>query len=659
MIHLHGDSQTREYEAAQTLKTAIIAAWPHLENATNKHVYLVAGAKCHGQDPRDVDVLLLADFGGGEIIRPFEPFRVRKDEPLRRLDKVTIKTLCCVIEVKDHPPEAVRFEGTSVKVPYKNKTELHDASTQNEQQIFSVKNYLEGQGLGAPFITPLLWLRNVPNTELPARPHGIVGANPPWKLLLNIIGQSAQSWWDGQGYVLSSFGQQASSVEDVARAFTWTLEPTKLDRQRIERMSQQAAHEGDDLPIGEKLVMLRGHGGSGKTARLLHLAKALYDREDACVLLLTYNKALVADIRRLLTLVGISDDVAERAITIQTAHEFFYNVLSDPGLALTSSSQAFHDEFLPRFEELKDEALALLRGGAATPKDVEAVKIWDYVFVDEAQDWPHNERDLLLRLVGPERVVVADGIDQFVRNQQGAQWKQAVGNDLKRQDLQTCLRMKTNLVRFANAFSEAMGLHSSRIVPHEEAIGGRVIVLDGSYFASDALHRRLMEINHSDGNAPVDMLFCVPPTLVTKSTDADGKEQVQSVPGQLLPTWGYKVWDGVAVEVRSGYATYPDQLRVVSYDSCRGLEGWVSVNLALDDFYDHKKALFERQLTEEGHPDVEGQAHLQAARWTTIPLTRAMDTLVITLGGTGGRLRSALETAATHCGDFLEWQSYR
>jgi hypothetical protein len=658
---LHGDSHTREYESAQVLKLAILASWPHLETATNKHIHLIAGAQCHGHLPRDIDLLLLADLGEGERINPFLSFCTNAEEPLHLLKEVTVTTLCCAIEVKDHPPEAVRFEGTAVKVRYKNNQEYHDATTQNEKQKFSIKHYLEGQGLNAPFVTNLLWLRNVPNTQLPQRPHTIIGANPTWLLLLNVIGQSARSWKSKEGYSLSSFGPQASTVEDVERAFTWTLDATKLDRQRIERLNQQAADEAAALPVGQKLVVLRGRGGSGKTVRLLHLAKSLYDEEDARVLLLTYNKALVADVRRLLTLMGIPDDIAAHSIQVQTAHEFFYGVLSHPSLALAPSPTDFRDVFLPQFDRLKDEALALFRSGAATRDDIEAAKTWDYVFVDEAQDWPHNERDLLAALVGPERLVVADGVDQFVRNQTPAKWRDVVTKShFHREELKTCLRMKANLARFVNAFSQAIGLVSDRVVPHEEAIGGRVIIVDGSYFASDALHRRLLEMNSGDGNAPIDLLFCVPPSLVTRTAKADGEdEQVQSLPTQVFMQWGHKVWDGAAIETRASYPTSVEQLRIVQYDSCRGLEGWVVVNFALDDFYEHKKSLFEKDMAGDAAADGTTQAHLQAARWAMIPLTRAMDTLVITLHQPHGRLRTALEAAAKECGDFLEWQTMR
>ena len=47
------------------------------------------------------------------------------------------------------------------------------ASDQNEEQKYSLKNYLEHNGVGAPHIGNLIWLRNLLNKDLPPRPHNM------------------------------------------------------------------------------------------------------------------------------------------------------------------------------------------------------------------------------------------------------------------------------------------------------------------------------------------------------------------------------------------------------------------------------------------------------------------------------------------------------
>jgi superfamily I DNA and RNA helicase len=40
---------------------------------------------------------------------------------------------------------------------------------------------------------------------------------------------------------------------------------------------------------------------------------------------------------------------------------------------------------------------------------------WDHVLVDEGQDWPEDERDILYQCFGPHRCIVADGVHQLIR----------------------------------------------------------------------------------------------------------------------------------------------------------------------------------------------------------------------------------------------------
>jgi hypothetical protein len=642
MIQVHGDTTTAEHSAALQLRDLMVQAWPQVQTSDEHQVHLIAGAKCHGQKRRDIDVLLLASFGPGIAYSPFLEFQSGDSRVMP--SHVEIRSLCCAIEVKDHPAESVRFEGQTLKVKYQG--EWSDASEQSHEQKFSVKDFLESQGLTAPFVTSLIWLRNVSGTELPDRPHNILGARPTWPLIMSVIGQLSPPYSPGGRWQMAAFGSKASPFEDVARLFTFSLQPSKLDRERMERLAKHAATEGKLEATGSKLQVLRGRGGTGKTSLLLHEAMRLYEEEDARVLLLTYNKALVADIRRLLALMKIPDNITQQSIQIQTAHGFFHSVLSKMGLVQPGSTT-----FLQEFERLKAEALEMFAAGAASRDDLAAS--WSYIFVDEAQDWPHDERDLLLEICGPEHVIVADGVDQLVRSDKPTRWRENVSkSQSKLVPLKTCLRMKANLTRFVNSYARHMGLAGEEMLPNPDALGGRVVVLDGSYFGDRGFHERVLQANKDDLNEHLDMLFCVPPSLVRP----DPEGGVQSVAAQVFSEWGYQVWDGASQDVREGCPLSLAQLRVVQYDSCRGLEGWATVNLHLDDFYEHKAEKF-MPIETDGLSDPEQQAHLHAARWTMIPLTRAMDTLVINIHNPHSRVRTALEATAAECKDFLDWRT--
>ncbi len=656
MIHIVGEQNTPEYAAALALREMIVRAWPGTVDNQAHDVKIVVGAKCHGQDVRDIDILLLASFGPGLEYTPFLSFDVNGRRYTPR--SVGVRSLCLVVEVKDHSPESVRFSGTSAEVHYQGK--WHDASWQNERQIYAVKNYLKSQGVHPPYVTGLLWLRNVPNTTLPPRPHPILGAPITWELVLNVVAQLAPPRLEGERWTLAA-GHDPLAFVRVAEVFTKTLIPTRLDRQRMERINKQTATlSAVEHGIGEKLVIFRGRGGTGKTMRLLQLANRLCDEQGARILILTYNKALVADIRRLLTILGIGDDITGQAIHIQTVHSFVHVVLK--GLEIVDPSM----DFLRDYEALKDQSLEYLRTGALVAADVEGMVAanveafrWDYVFVDEGQDWPTNERDLLLMLYPHTRIVVADGIEQLIRRYAPADWRGAVKpNERRIVPLQISLRMKAGLARFVSAMARHMGLLSMSWEPNEEIPGGRVIIVDGPYLSDRSLHDQLLKDNANDGNAPVDMLFCVPPQLVLHRQDGSPSQSVAAV---RFADWGFPTWDGASANDRDTYPTQVDQLRIVQYESCRGLEGWIVVNLGLDTFYDTKYAGFQ-DLPDTSIEQVPGAfqgdtlpAQQFAARWLCMPLTRAMDTLVIQLDREYSPLRYAIEAATKECGDYVQW----
>lgn len=653
MIHLLGDVNTSEYEAAAELRRLILKAWPAVDRSTEYTVWLIAGAKCHGQPKRDIDVLLLANFGDDLTYTPFLPFSIHGQ--LESPYEVKVRSICAAIEVKGHPPEKVRIEGTNVKVYYREGWK--DVTEQNYQQKFSVKNYIEHHGCVSPWVTSFIWLRNVPTVDLPAPPHNILGSNLTWDRFLNVLGQLHPPKWEYGSWTLSSTSSP-SVISRVADLFTKPLEPTRLDRRRMELVSQRSVDNATLLStLGHKMVILRGRGGTGKTMRLLQVAKQLYDEQNARILILTYNKALVADIRRLLTFMGIGDDIVEQSIQIQTVHSFFYAALQALEII-----QPGEPAFLDRYEQFKDEALAYFNSGVLGLADVERLFqlattdfSWDYIFIDEGQDWPINEQELLFHLYPHTHFLIADGIDQLIRTNQPANWGNRSRTSTQYLPLQTCLRMKSGLVRFVTSLAANLGLIQSGWQANSETPGGRIIIVEGNYLSDRALHDGLLEYNRSAGNRSVDMLFCISSRLVQRQV---GNDSSFSLPGHLFAEWGYQVWDGAVADVRESYPTDLDQLRIVQYDSCRGLEGWVVVNLDFDEFYKQKLEryrMFSSRVDKLPSNEAE-EAHLYASRWSLIPLTRAMDTLVIQVSGQPTPIREALQKAAETCRDLVEWR---
>jgi hypothetical protein len=102
-----------------------------------------------------------------------------------------------------------------------------------------------------------------------------------------------------------------------------------------------------------------------------------------------------------------------------------------------------------------------------------------------------------------------------------------------------------------------------------------------------------------------------------------------------------------------------DEFRIVQYDSCRGLEGWTVVNLAFDALYDYKHTSYDPPEQPEMFFDAQAEAHRYAARWLMIPMTRAIDTLVIQVSAAAHPVTEALHAASDACGDAitLDWRT--
>jgi hypothetical protein len=111
------------------------------------------------------------------------------------------------------------------------------------------------------------------------------------------------------------------------------------------------------------------------------------------------------------------------------------------------------------------------------------------------------------------------------------------------------------------------------------------------------------------------------------------------------------------MDVREHFPTDRDALRIVQYDSCRGLEGWTVINYAFDEFWEYKyrQRLAAPQEVGSLFDKPEELAAAFASRWAMIPLTRAMDTLVINVTQKQNHIKRALFEVQLRRADFVQW----
>ena len=95
--------------------------------------------------------------------------------------------------------------------------------------------------------------------------------------------------------------------------------------------------------------------------------------------------------------------------------------------------------------------------------------------------------------------------------------------------------------------------------------------------------------------------------------------------------------------------------RIIQYDSCRGLEGWTVVLDAFDEFWSLK---YDLALSQGHRPDKliddKEWASQKAWQWAMIPITRPIDTIVITLNDESSPAGKLLLAVSSYLEDFVE-----
>lgn len=604
------------------------------------HVSIVVGAKCYGQRRQDIDLLVLASF-----VPPISIIAAREARAAER-PAALLSSLALVLEVKDHRPSDVRFIGNHVHVAYQG--EWRDVTTAVWEQRFSVRDFLVRAGHPPPFVYSAIWLRNCARTDLPQVTHNVLPAAPTTDDFLRLVGavcRSRRSSSDEHAAeeISSGLSNSAAAIRAAAMVFCKEIRPTEMDRRKLERICEKQVRDAQYLDnLGQQLLVFRGRGGVGKTFRLLQLAKHVHDKAGARVLFLTYNRALAADVRRLLAILGIRDKTDEATIRVATSESFFWAALKafDMAPVVTSIEDFPEEEYLVQKERLLD----LVK--SASPEEIRSDSVatrnpdtflWDYVCIDEGQDWPVTERDLVCALFGANRLVVADGVDQLVRSTRRCDWLAIAPRRRQVVTLRKSMRLKANLCRFVAAVAEELGADWD-MQPDPAISGGRVIVLRGDY--TQSVHDDIFEEHGRLGNAPVDSVFCV--------TGVAGSESAQT--SDRLREWGHLVWNGADEKERDSFPTDAAQIRVVKYESVRGLEGWTVVCLDLDRFLERQRQLGLGAARDAMSTQDEAAADF-AAHWALIPMTRAVDTLVLQIRGSSEYAKAILR-AQEACRDF-------
>lgn len=214
---------------------------------------------------------------------------------------------------------------------------------------------------------------------------------------------------------------------------------------------------------------------------------------------------------------------------------------------------------------------------------------------------------------------------------------------------------------FVNQYAKTVGLNWS-IDAKNELIGGKIIISTKDY--DKALHSRVLQECRSYENTAFEVLFLVPPNLVSRKNMVDKREEESIKKSFLLKDEFQRqnigIIDETDIVARSNYIIDNNQSRLLQYESCRGLEGWFVVCLHFDDFIKYKLEAYEEEEQNSDNLELalesfEEKRDRAVYLWSLIPLTRAIDTLVITIKNKNSKTAQALRYIYELNPDFIEW----
>ena len=643
------DKDSDEYIAALKLKEIILKSTPA---AAIGEIVLFASATLFGQAVKDIDLLMIGEIKSGYVIAA--DFN-NASGAVR--DKVDIRSFCTTIEVKRHDITGIFRNGTDIYVRYGRDN--HCVTTQSNKQKNSTMEFFKKTQMYSPYVTNIIWFTQATPEEIrglmtnngKSIPSNVLGSSFDFRELMQLLIWQKPPYKGRGGYVFDSGYDSGSlnSIQNALSLFSKTKEQMgELTRRRIEQLTNNSFKNNVLIDTNGKVSIYRGRAGTGKTVGLIQTAIRLVDNEQARVLMLTYNKALVSDIRRLFALAELPDMFEEKCLHICTMHSFFYRLVN----TVLYDGKLAGDKFLDKYEEVLKELITLMEDEDSVTIVKEMCLLdselnWEYVLIDEAQDWSNPERDIVLKIFEKGKIIIADGGQQFVRRIEPCDW--SVVRERNNIKLKYCLRQKENLIGFVNAYSQKMDILGGKVLSKNNMPGGKIIITSDDNLFS--IHKQEIERLKSAGNIAYDMLYLVPHSLVKKRAG-----ETQFAMKTEFERQGIFIWDGTNPKNREGYSIDSEEVRLIQYESARGLEGWTVVCMDFDTFLDEKKEEYvdgkvDTLLLES--PQERKKKYLY--NWSMIPLTRAIDTLVITIKDPQSATGKMIHEIAQECPDYVSW----
>ena len=516
------------------------------------------------------------------------------------LKNISFKSFCVAIEVKSHDATGIIVRGSHLWVRYpsgeKDVTKQNQEQNQTLQKILSDNLYDEY--INVPFVSNVIWLTGINKSDFESSFHlvdtNILCSDSTTEDFFSAIARRSKLRDDGFFDAFKTSNN--NDIEWVAKLFCAHLQGA--DTMTIKRLNLIPKISDVVLSAVSKtdpVIVLAGHAGTGKTIMLLQAANYLMSRGNKCIFL-TYNVALLSDLKH--TIQYVND---MNAPEMKSMHQFFISFMARKGL--WDSSMDINNDFPNALLKLNN---AYITKGKITTE-------FDYILVDEAQDW---SKPLIDALKGISRnsnsqIVIADGIDQFMQRADQPEW-----GVLSLPQFKICKRQCYNLTVFAKAFAAKMGV-AWDVQPNEDLVGGKVIVTNS--YGPD-MHNKYMKECTKHGGTAYDYMLLASNSLVDNG-EFSLKQAYSESKINIFDASNHEIRNTIYDETNAKN----NEHRLYPYESCRGLEAWTVVCLRFHELFTLP------------HPHDYKEINYEAARrymqvlWALIPLTRAVHTIIITI----------------------------
>ena len=639
-VKLLGDKvENEEYEGGVYIQNMLI---DYFKNRTNIDgiILIKPNFRAPGEKREDIDIVVWMRFKNfrEKFYTKYQNNNSHSED--KSLMPVYLNSFLLAIEVKSHNRDGVVFTSTEVKVKYNDK--LSSATAQNEEQSYSLLNFIRKNALElkhSPYINRLIWLRSFDSTN--RVPFGcnvinvlfgnfsfntlietVFNQNPPYKSKKGSLSYTAYHNRDSE--LNLDF-----AIENILLHYEkhYYAKQGTLTRRKLEQLVQRELNESNKKridQIGQRTLIIQGVPGSGKTINLLHLAYHMAKQKAKRCLILTYNIALNADIDRLSLLAGFKNDPSSATVGTNTCmrlmRKFFiaWGIYNEEPANLSDSERERYIQrnFFEKYEDHLNELRNYLDNEVLNNKEIEETKQkieelnWDVVFIDESQDWYPQERDILYKLYGAKNFVIAYGSHQLVRQTQHTDW--TISTEVaKPVNLNISFRQKINLCLFINEFNNKIEFNR-HIDINQKLVGGSVLIFTRPFNSNDYKIEYKYCVEECK-NAGYDILILV-----------NNKDKLIDE----LKQNDIKFHNGTLDKNKGKYPSDVESSRLYNYKSCRGLEGWTVIANNLDLFIEKEMNLITKaksglslQETREEH----------AANWLYMIFSRAIDRLIIIL----------------------------